>query len=496
MRIALTQGSYTAPSIIANAQRCVNLYPERNPDDSPVPFTHYSCPGLVSLMVLGVPVPARGLYRANSGDLYYVAGNVVYYVDPSWVPTSIGTITPGITTPVSFADNGTAAILVDGSGSGWQIDLNSRVMTSISSTDNSPPAGSSTVYAFYGANRVDMLDGYAILNYPGTQSFYCTYNNEIVFDATYLAEKNGFSDILSTLIVNRREIWLIGQKTTEIWFDAGNPDFPFAIIPGPFVQHGTNAIYSVAQIDGSVFFLSEDQAGNRIVARGEGYAAERISTHALEAEFAKYPVVSDAVGFCYQQFGHSFYFLTFPSADKTWVWDETTKLWHERVWIDDNGSEHRHRAQCAAFAYDTNIVADWQTGEIYKLDLSEPTDAGQPRTWRRGFPHLMADGRRASYPGFVLDIQPATVLSQFDINNPTGNPDNPFVWLRWSDDRGRTWGNPISQSLGALGKYLTQVKWWRTGMARDRVFEVYGTIIAPIAINGAFLDPEPIPFGS
>ena len=108
---------------------------------------------------------------------------------------------------------------------------------------------------------------------------------------------------------------------------------------------------------------------------------------------------------------------------------------------------------------------------------------------------MMADGKRAIYPGFVLDVEAATVTSQVSDNNPTGNPANPVVWLRWSDDRGRTWSNPVAQSLGALGQYLTQPKWNRTGMARDRVFEIFGTIPSRIAINGAFLEPPPIPLG-
>ena len=487
MRIPLTQGAYTALSVIANAQRCVNLFQERNAPDAMVPLTHYSCPGLRFLVSLPKPAAARGLYRANSGELYYCAGNTVYYVSPSWVLTSLGTIGTNSATPVSMADNGTTLVLVDGSQLGWQIDLATRVMTQITEATNAPPPASLAVYAFYGADRVDIIDGYFVLNQPGTRNYYATYNNEVVFDALYFAAKNGFSDTLSSLIVTRREIWLMGQKTSEIWFNAGAADFPFQIMPGPFVQHGNAALYSIAQVNGAVCYLTQDQAGSRIVARAEGYKADPISTKALEQELASYSTVDDAIGFCYQQDGHAFYVLTFPTADKTWCWDESTQLWHQRTWIDANGAEHRHRAACAAFAYETNVVADWETGQLYAFDMNEATDNGSPRQFRRGFPHLMNDGKRVIYPGFVLDIEAATSM------DTTVDPNNaPKVWLRWSDDRGRTWSNPIAQSLGATGQYLTQPQWSRTGMARDRVFEVFGTIPGRIAINGAFLDPEPI----
>ena len=64
------------------------------------------------------------------------------------------------------------------------------------------------------------------------------------------------------------------------------------------------------------------------------------------------------------------------------------------------------------------------------------------------------------------------------------------VILRWSDDRGRTFSAPVAQSMGAQGQYLTQPKWNRLGLGRDRVFELYGTVQGPFAINGAFIEVQ------
>lgn len=525
MRVPLNQGAYQARSVIANAQRSVNLYAEKNPADSEVPYTHYNVPGLTSLATLSVPAPGRGLYWANSGDLYYVAGSTVYYVTPAWALVPLGTLTTG-NGVVSMADNGTTLGLVDGSPNGYQINLTTRAMTKISALTNAPPVGT---FAFYGANRVDMLDGYMLFNQPGTRNFYSTYNNEMIFDSLYFAAKNGYSDPLVSVIVTRREIWLIGERTAEIWFNAGLPDFPFQIMPGPFVQHGCIAKYSVAQVDGAVFWLSQDQAGASIIVRAEGYIAKPISTPAMNNTFASYPTVADAQGFCFSMNGHTFYQINFPTANKSWRWDEMTPgLWHEVVWTDTEGRENRHRASCAAWAYGKNVCADWQTGELYAFDLNNVTDAGQPMQFRRGWPHMMKDGQRVIYPGFVLDVEAGTSMDTTDdpgpfpqITSPGGVGGTPSIdagpvedgllvgpgpggsaaastnvpatiWLRWSDDRGRTFGNPVAQSLGATGKYLTQPQWNRTGMARDRVFEVFGTIPGKLAINGAFLDPEPI----
>jgi hypothetical protein len=515
-RVPLTQGFYTARSVIADAQRCLNLYPERNPEGAESPFTCYNAPGLATLGT-APNKPARCLYWGNNDQLYYVAGDTVYSVSSAWALTRLGTIANG-TTPAAMSDNGTTAVLVDNTSSGYQIDLASNDFSPITEATNAPPVGSGSTYAFYGATRCDALDGYIVLNQPGTRNFYSTYNNEIIFDALWFAAKNGYSDNLVTVIVTRREIWLIGEKTTEIWFDAGATDFPFQIIPGPFLQHGCSAKYSVAQIDGVIFWLSQDQAGNLIVARAEGYIAKPISTPAIMAEWATYSTTADAVGFTFQVGGHPFYQINFPTADKSWRWDESTQLWHELAWTDDNGVDHRHRAQCAIFAYGKNVVADWQTGQLYEINADFYTDAGQPMYFRRGFPHTVEDGRQVIYPGFALDCETATSpdtiqqpgpFPMLSANTPYGTPGSlglltgpapidtsPRVFLRWSDTRGRTWGQPVPQSLGATGQYLKQPQWNRLGRARDRVWEVYGVIPGRLAINGAYLDPPPIKLGN
>jgi hypothetical protein len=274
---------------------------------------------------------------------------------------------------------------------------------------------------------------------------------------------------------------------------------------------------------------------------------------------AKYPTVTDAEGFTFQQRGHTFYQINFPTADRSWRWDETVPdQWHEPVWTDTNGVEHRHRASCSAFAYGKNVVADWETGQLYAFDPENHTDAGAPMHYRRGFPHMVGDGKQVIYPGFTLDVEAATGLDTIDPPGPfplltgasgvngappidagvfeeglfagpapqfingqflsVGIVDNfgnqitdshgnaiiisqtnaaaqvgpPLVYLRWSDDRGRTFGNPIGQSLGASGDFRAQPQWNRLGRSRDRIFEIYGVIPGRFAIQGAWLDPPPI----
>lgn len=398
-RIALTGGAYTAASVVASAQRSLNLYAEPLPgaQGEPAQMAHYPTPGmwLWATMPEG---PIRGIWQAvGNGQTFVVAGNGVYTILP---PVRIGQITPGLKTPVSMCDNGLNLLIVDGSKNGWTVDLGTNTLSQINDPNE----------MFVGADRVDYLDTYFLLNKKGTPQFYISGSLALTWDTLDFANKESFSDHLVTLAIAKRELWLFGDRTTEVWYNAGATDtgagsFPFAEIQSVFVDHGCAAKYSVATYDNSVFWLTRDRQGQGIVMRGAGYQTTRISTFAIEAEFATYVRIDDAIGFTYQMAGHTFYVLSFPHADKTWVCDLTTNLWHEWCWIDTNGTEFRHRANCFCNVYGSPVVGDWENGNLYILDRATYTDNGRPIKRLRSYPHILADGKRVFYRQFQADFE-------------------------------------------------------------------------------------------
>jgi len=399
-RLQLTGGAYQARNVIASAQRCLNLYVETMPQavGEPSPAALYPTAGLVRVAYLPQG-PVRGLYRATNDTLYAVGGSTLYAISLAWLPVALGSITPGLTSPVSMSDNGNTLVLVDGTSNGWQVTLATNAFAPVSD-----PTGS-----FRGADRVDYLDTYLLFNVPGTPQFQTTQSLAVTFDSLYFANKESHSDLLVTLAVAKREIWLIGETTTEVWYNSGAADFPFESMPSVFVDHGTCAKYSVAATDNAIYLLAADRQGQGIVMQCAGYQSTRISNYALETELAGYPVISDAIGMTYQYNGHVFYHLTFPAADKTWLYDITTGQWSELAWLDAGGAEHRHRANCAASCYGRVVVGDWQSGAIYRLDPNVYTDDGQPIRRQRAFPHLVNDGKRLFYRQFIADMDAGTV---------------------------------------------------------------------------------------
>lgn len=492
-RLPLIGGAYAARSIIASCTRAINLFPEKNPKDSPVPLTHYQRPGLA---LLGHPPQAaagRNIWAASNGAGYAVIGANVYSVDNGWNFVLLGQITPGLTTPCSMVDNGIQVMLVDGSANGWTWNL----------VDNSGFAQIADV-SFSGADRVDYIDTFVLWNVPGTNQFRSTLSNQILpLDPLYIASKTNWPDPLASLIVNKHELVLLGQVKTERWYDAGDAQFPFAELPGDYIEHGVVAKYSVASADIAVYFLGRDLQGIGVVFRLRGYTCERISNHALEVAIRKMysaGTIADAIGYTYQQDGHLFYVLSFPSGNQTWVFDEAVGdpeiAWHQRVWVDGQGALNRDRTNGYASLYGKQVSIDWENGDLYSFDLDKYSDTvngvESNCTYIRTFPHLMsgldprsgapvlANGKMVKHERFLLDIEVG--------NAPQAGDAQPVVYLRWSDDRGKTYGQDVLQPAGALGQYETRPQWRGIGQAMDRVYEVEYSHGGAAALNGAWVE--------
>ena len=478
MQIPLILGSYESRSLISEAQRCVNLYPERNPPDSPFPFTLYPTPGLSFIATAPVVSGVRATYTASNGATFTVVGNNVYLVTDSYGFTFLGQIN-SYSGFVSIKDNSLTCVIVDGTQEGFCIDLTNPAFTfgMISATN------------FYPANRVDYLDTYLLFSRTDGQGAFFTLSNVtytmlttgIGFDPLDVMKKTGGNDPMVGLAVMHREIWLIGTATTEVWFDSGAADFAFQAMPGAFVEHGCAAVGSIAKYDLALYWLGQDNFGNSVVYRGAQYNAAPVSTKAIDNEITSYAVKSDAIGFTYFQEGHAFYVLNFPSQDVTWVFDIAENAWHKRSWIDTNGNQHRWRANCACVFNNNIMVGDYQNGDIYNLDLDTYLDNGMPVVRIRSFPHTVNENKRLTH---------RNLIAAFEVGNEmvTSTNDTCSVSLRCSDDAGRSYGDAVIQTLGNTGNYRTSVQWNRLGMARDRVYELSWSAPVKTALGGVYID--------
>jgi hypothetical protein len=322
----------------------------------------------------------------------------------------------------------------------------------------------STDGAFTGATSVDIVDNYFVYNRPDTQQFGASAVLSPISSSISFGSKDGAPDDLVSLIVDHREVYLLGEVSSEVWIDAGTSPFPLQRIPGTSTQHGIAAKYSVARLGNSFAYLSRNIRGQSQIVQMNGYVPTRISTHAVENSLTN-QTVSDAVAWTYQLEGHEVYVISFPSIQLTWCYDVATQMWHKWLYTNNLGQYERARGNCCAQFQGLVLIGDYANGKIYKLDRDNYTDDGQQVRRLRRAPHLVADFQRQYFDELQIQFQPGVGLS-------TGQGNNPQAMLKWSDDGGSTWSNEHWVTIGAIGRYANRAIWRRLGWARDRVFEV------------------------
>lgn len=480
-KLPLSQGAYQARSPIANAQVCINLYPEPNPKDAPFPVTHYPSPGLSVLSdytgQLGGWV--RGLYMASNGRCFAVIGQTVI----TWLGAGSGPdtyVVLGATAvntggPVSMVDNGTTLVIVDGTTWGGMMALDQALVPGALQQIEDP--------AFYGSNRVDFIDTFMVFNQPGTGNFYSTTSNVVTpFDPLYFAAKEGWNDLLQCCACLHDNIWLFGNVTTEIWFNAGGATFPFARMPNSILQQGTVTATSVVVADNAVYWLSQDRWGRNMYMRGEGYAARRVSTFAVENEWNGYPAVNDCISMAFQLGGHETIGVFFPTANRWWAYDAATQMWHVRTYSDlSTGWLPFCMAGWGATAFVSPIQQQTIAGHrgapiILQVSRDAYTDNNLPIQRQRSWAHVQDDGQRVAHTRFSLSFAGAAMT-----------PDT--VSLDWSDDAGQTYGTPVAQTIN--NQTNGQYQWRRLGYARDRVYRATWSGQGDCALNGAYVDVVP-----
>ena len=471
MKTPILGSAYVTRSVNAADARMVNLFPEIIPEGGIEPAFLQRTPGLSPLVTLGVGAgEVRGLW-AFGAYMYAVCADKLYKLDSSYTATELGTIAGS--GPVSMADNG-IQLFIAANGPGYIYNASTDVFAPITDPD------------FEGAVNVSYLDGYFVFNQPNSQSIWVTQLLDgSSVDPLDFASAEGDPDNVVGLIADHRELWVFGTNTVEVWYNAGATDFPLQRIQGAFNEIGCASAYSIAKMDNGLFWLARDDRGDGMVYRASGYTGQRISTHAVEWQIQQYGDLSDAIGYTYQQDGHSFYVLVFPSANTTWVYDAATQAWHERAgW--NNGQFTRHRGNCQVFFNTQVILGDFENAKLYALRQDVYADDTHPQRWLRSWralPTGVNNYNETAQHSLQLNCETGVGLN-------SGQGFDPQVMLRWSDDGGHTWSYEHWRSMGRLGNFGFRTFWRRLGMTdklRDRVYEISGTDPVKIAIVGAEL---------
>ena len=443
-------------------QKLLNMYAEQMPENSKESVSLYNTPGCKFYKQINENEKVHAVYYM-APFLYVLCGNSVYRMSESGSIANLGNIGT-INGVVRFADNGSQILAVSSDGSGYIItDTGVELVQS----ENFPVA-----------SDVTFNSGYFIVTQKDSGRFYWSglLDGHSWTALGYATQESNPDDVVG-IEENRGDLWIFGNKTIEIWTPSGNADLPFQRIGSGILNVGCKAKGSIAKDKNGIYWLGSDLQ----VHFAQGYNENRISTHDIERELSEDYNINDVINsyaFTYSAGGHDFYVLTIPNS-KTWVFDMTTKVWHERK---TNGAK-TWLPNSLAIVFNKIIVGTEKDGNLYELRNDYYQDDMVSGHIEREviFPPVFLEDNRLVMDKVYMDLSVA----------PSDNlSSNPQIMLSWSDDGGNIWSSEHWRSFGKTGRYKTRVIWRALGQTRQRIYKLKVTDRVKVQISGLYCEGE------
>ena len=471
-------GSYQNFNPIADDEETWNWFPERLEQGSQGKLIFHPTPGVEEIgstataIAPGTNQTPGKAHFVQAGREFAVIGIGFYEISASGDPTFINSVAID-GNPATICSNGAAGqlIMITSGGNAAFYNFVTGAFTNIPALNGLATMG-------------DFLDGYfLILDAETSTVYHSALNDGLTWPTgTNFFKRSLAADPWQAMKVCNRYIWLFGQKTSEIWYDAGSFPVPFAPYVSSVIPYGIVAQFSASVGNGVIYWLGASAEGQDFVLKAPGSTPQVISTHALSNVLRGYSKLSDAIGDTYTSLGHTFYLLSFPEANSTLCYDHNTSLWHNRgTWISEDNQFVDWRPRFHAFAYGQHRMLDAETGKIYHMDESFGSDVDDREIRRlRQPPPLFQENKRIFVTEFELDLEPGLGTS--------GQGEDPQVMMSISNDGGKTFGIEHFMSAGKTGEYGTRVNFNRCGQGRRRVFKVSVTDPIPWKLIGAYVD--------
>lgn len=251
-------------------------------------------------------------------------------------------------------------------------------------------------------------------------------------------------------------------------------------------RSGIAAPYAFSVNEAGIFWLASNPEGPGQLVVAQGGSPQSVNTYAISTKIGQYlrtARIDDAEMLSYQEDGHTFVCLSFPSVPATWCYDATSPGWSQRgVWNPVRGDYDLWSPRFHTFAFGKHLVIERTTGKVWNMNIAsslEISGAGIRRVRRA--PAFTKEHQRTPIDQFEL-------LMDVGLGLQTGQGSDPQVMLRVSADGGITWGNERLASTGKAGKFGKRVYWTRLGAPQDCALEISYSEPIPFRIVNAWLN--------
>lgn len=393
-----------------------------------------------------------GKYRGSltsKGVLYRVISNKLYSVNKNGDHTVLGSIEGS--NRCTLWPLGDQIIIVNGSGVVYVYD--GDTLSKVTDENLGSP------------NGVAVLNNQAIYDQGSGQGFdVSNVGKPGIINGLNNASAESSPDDLLLPYAYSETLYLFGTETTELWWNSGQGNPPFDRIQGATLQLGLGAKHSIDSNTDFIFLFGSDKQFHTLTG-GTTSVDTVISTPAMAEEFQEYSVTEDCIGWTMQLGGQWFYVATFPNQNITWVYVVGGE-WFQ--W--GTGIEGRIRADGYDYVFNKHLVSDYQSGNIYELDLKTYDDLGEAIIRTRDTAPLHGGLFQAA--GKEFELTELTFFLENGVGLLTGQGSNPMMAISFSKDGGKTFGTERFVKVGKLNDGRRGVKLKNCGRFFDCVIRI------------------------
>ncbi len=301
------------------------------------------------------------------------------------------------------------------------------------------------------------------------------------WDGLDFGNKESTPGYLRSVLACNEQLYLFGVDGFEVWQNTGQGvgGFPFERINGATSNIGSVSRWGPIDLGGVVGFIGGHE-GRPVAYILQGFTCRRVSTFAEEYAWAAGGLGANCISSMYMEEGHIFWEIDFRSGP-TWTYDLSVGpsifqgFWHQRSSWSGSAFTAYNR-QYKVFAQNSiGTSNDWTaggkhltggdgTGKIYQESISLYADVSADMKWQRTLPYRYSDGRRIFFGTQTLEYETGTV--------PSGAA--PVMTREYSDDRGASFINQQTASLGVHADGTARVRWIIGGSSVNRLWRYSG----------------------
>lgn len=434
------QPAYMTPSPVVGAYELMNMYVQPNRGGGP-DYIYVPAPGGAPFLTLPY-APIRGMFSEEGRAFAMSTRLTEFFADGT--TTDRGAIEVD-QYPAQATTNGDGGdqILITSGNKGYVFDRTVGSLTEVVT----------------GARFAGMLDTFFFVLDTDTSTIKASDSLDgTTWNGLAIDQRATASDPWRSMVVSGSKVYLLGERTSDVYFNEGLSPFPLSPFRGGTIPYGISAPYSAVDFDGAVTWLTQSKNGDRRVVSAAGYgSADPISSPGMEAIIGQYARVDDAEAFVYEEYGVSHYIISFPNEKATWDYSAGGGWTNLGTYISGRNAYDAWHARSHVFAFGLHMVGDRTTGRISLLSSNYGTDVGGGVL------------RRVIMPPTIDTQMRRLVVGNLGVNMRTGmgltsgQGVDPTVMLQMSYDDGLTWGSEYWKSAGRLGQTNTQVRWTQLG---------------------------------